>query len=111
MVKTKEDILSSIKDMFKDDTSDSTLGFIEDVTDTINDLEGKASGQDDWKAKYEENDKEWREKYKERFFSGGDAGGKPTEKEKETESKDEEREYGYREDGTPMTFEDLFKKE
>lgn len=108
MVKTKEDILSAIQDMFKDDTSDSTLGFIEDVTDTINDLETKASGQDDWKTKYEENDKEWREKYKERFFSG-DTTGKSTVT--ETEKEPEEREYGYKDDGSPMTFDDLFKKE
>lgn len=108
MVKTKEEILNSIKDKFKDDTSDSTLGLIEDVSDTINDLESKVGNQDDWKAKYEENDKQWREKYKDRFFSG-DTNEKLTEPEKETESN--EREYGYRDDGKPMTFDDLFKKE
>lgn len=110
MVKTKEEILSSIKDRFKDDTSDSTLGFIEDVTDTINDLETKASGQDDWKAKYEENDKEWREKYKERFFSGDVTPPKGNDS-TETETETEERAYGYKEDGSPMTFDDLFKVE
>ena len=53
---------SAIKDKFKDDTTDSTLSFIEDVSDTINDLESKASGEQNWKQKYEDNDKQWREK-------------------------------------------------
>lgn len=105
-VKSIEDILSIIKDKFKDDTTDSTLGFIEDVTDTINDLDTKAKDETDWKAKYEENDKQWREKYKERFFSGGD----PEPKSKPKGSPDpEEHIPGYREDGTPMSFNDLFK--
>lgn len=105
-VKSKEDILGIIKEKFKDDTSDSTLGFIEDVTDTINDLEGKAQGETDWKAKYEENDKQWREKYKERFFSGEPA---PSPTITKTEPEDEERVPGYKDDGTPMSFNDLFK--
>ena len=65
MVKTKDELLASIKDRFKDDTSDETISFIEDVSDTINDLETKASDETDWKSKYEENDKQWREKYTE----------------------------------------------
>lgn len=105
-VKSKEDILGVIKEKFKDDTSDSTLGFIEDVTDTINDLEDKAKDETDWKSKYEENDKKWREKYKERFFSGEPA---PNPTKTETEPETEEHVPGYREDGTPMSFSDLFK--
>lgn len=105
-VKSKEDILSAIKDKFKDDTTDSTLSFIEDVSDTINDLESKASGEQNWKQKYEDNDKQWREKYKERFFSGA-----PAKKEEQEEEHDpEEKVPGYRDDGTPMSFNDLFKK-
>lgn len=43
---------------------------MEDVTDTLSDLETKAKGDGtDWKAKYEENDAEWRRKYTERFYS------------------------------------------
>ena len=105
-VKSKEDILSAIKDKFKDDTTDSTLSFIEDVSDTINDLESKASGEQNWKQKYEDNDKQWREKYKERFFSGAPA----KKEEQEEEQYPEEKVPGYRDDGTPMSFNDLFKK-
>lgn len=60
---TKEQLLESIKNKFADDTSDETLKFIEDLTDTINDMD---SGE--WENKYKENDAMWRQKYKERFF-------------------------------------------
>lgn len=63
---TKEELLNSIKDKFNEDTSDETLKFIEDVTDTINSYEDNS--KEDWKAKYEQNDAEWRQRYKERFF-------------------------------------------
>lgn len=108
MVKTKDEILVSIKERLKDDTSDEALSFIEDVTDTINDLEHKAQDETDWKSKYEENDKEWREKYKERFFSGEPVANIPIAT---AETETEERVPGYKDDGTPMTFNDLFNKE
>lgn len=97
-VRSKEDILNSIKEKFGDDTSDSTLSFIEDVNDTINDLETKASDTINWQQKYEENDKEWREKYKERFFSA------PIEAQKLEEPEEPEI-------PKPKSFDDLFKVE
>lgn len=69
-VKSKEELLESILIKFGDDTSDETLSFLEDVTDTIDDLEEKAKGDGkDWKAEAERIDAEWRAKYRERFFS------------------------------------------
>lgn len=64
-VLTKEKLLESVSERFKDDTSDEVLSFIEDITDTINSYDS----MDDWKTKYEENDAAWRQRYKERFFS------------------------------------------
>lgn len=64
-VLTKEKLLESVNERFKDDTSDEVISFIEDITDTINSYD---SGED-WKTKYEENDAAWRQRYKERFFS------------------------------------------
>ena len=81
MVKTKDELLASIKERFKDDTSDETISFIEDVSDTINDLETRASDETDWKSKYEENDKQWREKYRDRFFNSEGDGNKPLDEE------------------------------
>ena len=69
-VKTREEILKSVRARVGDNTDDETISFIEDITDTLNDLETKAKGDGtDWKARYEENDAEWRKKYTERFYS------------------------------------------
>ena len=69
-VKSKEEILDSIKTRFGEQNDDSTIQFLEDITDTMTDLEIKANGDGtDWKTKYEENDAEWRKKYTERFYS------------------------------------------
>ena len=90
-VRTTDEILESIRTRVGDSTEDADLEFLEDVTDTLSDLKEKSSGHEDWKAKYEENDKQWREKYRDRFFE-----------KKEEEEVIEEPE-------TPKTFEDLFK--
>lgn len=69
-VKTKEEILVEIKDRIGEQIDDKTIAFLEDVSDTLSDLETKAKGDGtDWKTKYEENDTEWRKKYTERFYN------------------------------------------
>lgn len=69
-VKTREEILAKIKDRVGEQTDDESIAFLEDVTDTLSDLEAKANGDGiDWKSKYEENDAEWRKRYTERFYS------------------------------------------
>ena len=90
-VRTKDELLEIIKGRIGDDTSDETISFIEDITDTLSDYEEKATNSDteDWKTKYEENDKMWREKYRERFFS------KEVEKEDEDFSDDEVKSLSY----------------
>lgn len=93
-VRTTEEILESIKTRVGDSTEDADLEFLEDVTDTLSDLKSKTEGQEDWKTKYEENDKMWREKYRDRFFEKKDPESEP-EPEPEPEP--------------PKTFEDLFK--
>lgn len=91
-VRAIEEIMESIKTRVGDSTEDADLKFLEDVTDTLSDLKSKTENQEDWKTKYEENDKQWREKYRDRFF----------EKKEEQEEKKEEPE-------APKTFEDLFE--
>ena len=90
-VRTKDELLEIIRGRIGDDTSDETISFIEDITDTLSDYEEKAtnSNNEDWKTKYEENDKMWREKYRERFFS------KEVEKEDEDFSEDEVKSLSY----------------
>lgn len=99
-IKSKEELLEDIKKTTGDDTSDETLGLIEDITDTLNDYDEKVHDQTDWKQKYEDNDKEWRNKYKERFFStdGTDTVPKDTEL-IDTDDTEEKK---------PKTFLDLF---
>lgn len=73
MVKTREEVMSMVKARLGEDTSDEAIGFIEDITDTLNDYENRLAGDGtDWKAKYEENDKQWRERYVARFNGNGE---------------------------------------
>lgn len=96
MIRTKSEILDSIKARLGDDTSDEALALVEDINDTIDDFESKTSDSTNWKQKYEENDSQWRQKYKDRFFSGGST----DEGEEDMGETDTHK--------TPMSFEDLF---
>lgn len=96
-VKTRSEILESIRSRVGDSTDDETLEFLEDVTDTLTDLENRATDPEDWKSKYDELDKSWREKYRERFFSS-----EPKENKKDNE------EFEEKEDKEKKTYEDLF---
>ena len=95
-VRTREEILESIRTRVGEATDDDTISFIEDVTDTLTDLETKANGDGtDWEKIYRENDESWRKKYTERFFS------KEPEPDPEPDPKPE-----------PIkTFADLFKED
>lgn len=74
-VRTRDEILNSIRTHFGEDTSDEALALVEDLTDTITDFENKANNDgQNWKQRYEENDAAWRKKYRDRFFSGGSDG-------------------------------------
>jgi hypothetical protein len=95
-IKTKAELLELVKERIGDDTSDEALAIIEDVTDTLDDYETRVADAGDWKARYEQNDADWRKKYKERFFA-------PTEEPEEPDEPEEVEEK--------RTFEDLFKTE
>ena len=68
-IRSSTEILEAIKEHFSEDNSDETLAFIEDISDTIHSYEQASADVTNWKQKYEDNDKEWREKYKARFFN------------------------------------------
>ena len=71
-VRSREEIHSQIEALVSDSTSDSAIALFEDIDDTISDLEGRANGDGtNWKAEAERIDKEWREKYVNRFKNGG----------------------------------------
>lgn len=72
MVRSKEELLASIKGILGDNTSDEALALIEDTTDTLADLSERVENAGDWQKKYEDNDAEWRKKYRDRFYEGVD---------------------------------------
>ena len=96
-VKTKDEILQSVKSIIGESTDDNAIELLEDITDTINDYDEKTKV--DWKAKYDELDETWKKKYKERFFNDDIE----IEKEKEKEEEKEEEK-----DETEITFNDIF---
>ena len=97
MVKSKDEILASLQTRIGDDTSDEAIALIEDISDSFDDLTTRIAEAGDWKAKYEENDKHWRDVYKERFFTPSE--GDPLMEEIDKEQPD-----------TPkvLKYEDLF---
>lgn len=66
----KEEYLTALRNQIGDNTDDVALKLLEDFSDTYDDMFSRLNNTDntDWKSKYEENDKEWREKYRARFF-------------------------------------------
>lgn len=90
-VKTVDEIMKKVRERIGEDDSDEAIEFIEDISDTFESF----SKTEDWKTKYEENDKKWREKYRDRFF---------TSKEEVEEDEIEEPE-----EKEKKKFEDLFE--
>lgn len=88
-VKTVDEIMAKVREIIGEDDSDEAIGFIEDISDTLESF----SNTEDWKTKYEENDKKWREKYRDRFFT-------PKEVEDDIEEPEEKEK---------KKFEDLFE--
>lgn len=92
MVKTKEELLASVKSVLGGNTDDASIAIIEDISDTMDSFnDGK-----DWKAEAEKIDKEWRQKYHDRFFNP-------------TSEKDEDPLDAGDPEPKKYRFEDLFK--
>lgn len=90
---SKDELIEKVRKYVGDRTDDETIELIEDMSDSID-----SSDADNWKQKYEENDKLWRDKYISRFLEK-----KEDEIDTPTEHEEEEKEYS--------SFEDLFEKE
>ena len=90
---SKDELIEKVKKYVGDRTDDETIEIIEDISDSID-----SSDADEWKQKYEENDKMWRDKYISRFLDK-----KEDEPDTPTEHDEEEKEYN--------SFEDLFEEE
>jgi hypothetical protein len=90
---SKDELLEKVKKYIGDRNDDETLEIIEDISDSVD-----TPDADEWKQKYEDNDKMWRDKYISRFFDK-----KEEELETPTEHEEEEKEYS--------SYEDLFEEE
>lgn len=96
-VRTRDEILNSIRARIGDDTSDEAISLVEDVNDTLADMENRANGDGvNWRERYEQNDREWRTKYRDRFFGKTD------------DSNDDKPDDDIKK---PMTYEELFKED
>ena len=89
---SKDELIEKIKKYVGDRTDDETIEIIEDISDSID-----SSDADEWKKKYEENDKMWRDKYIARFVDKNEEQLVPPTK------PEEEKEYN--------SYDDLFEKE
>lgn len=89
---TRDELIEKVRKYVGDRTDDETIEIIEDISDSID------SSDDEWKQKFEENDKMWRDKYISRFYEK-----KEDELDTPTEHEEEEKEYN--------SFEDLFEEE
>ena len=90
---SKNELIEKVRKYVGDRKDDETIEIIEDISDSID-----SSEADEWKKKYEENDKMWRDKYISRFVEK-----KEDEPDTPTEHEEEEKEYN--------SFEDLFEEE
>lgn len=100
-VLTRDDFFSRLQERLGSDTSDESIQFLEDMTDTYNDLEQRASGDGvDWEQRYHDLDESWKQKYQHRFFSSGGVMNMPNPQNNEPDEEDR---------GNKITFTDLFK--
>lgn len=98
MRRTAEELLSAFRAIVgEENTEDTTISFIEDLTDTI------PNEEEDWKTKYEQNDAEWRKRYMERFYGGEVSQTYVSEQDESTVNDAQSREE-------TITIDDLFTK-
>lgn len=91
---SKDELVEKVKKYVGDRTDDETIEIMEDIADSVE----ASDEENEWKQKYEENDKMWRDKYISRFFEK-----KEDDLKTPTEHEEEEKEYN--------SYDDLFEKE
>lgn len=107
---TKNEFMDKVKALIGDRDDDEVLSFLEDCNDTITD------SKDEYKEKYEnavkekeELDKQWRTKYKERFYQSDDQANKDKDKEKDKDLFTDKTDKQLEAENT--TIDSLFKAE
>lgn len=105
-VVSKEELLTLLNEVIGDNTNDSTITLIENLSDTFDSMSN--ADYEELKEKYEgalaeaeRIESKWRDRYKKRFFGDKDE-IKVTSEEVKEDNGEEEKE---------ITFEDLFEEE
>lgn len=103
-VKSKDELLQSVKGLLGDTPSDEGIALLEDISDTLDNSTGSSSDEDkktieELQKKVKEVDDNWRKKYTERFM-------KPSDDNPDEPENDEPEDNG--EDNSPKTFDELF---
>lgn len=98
-IRTRDELLNSVRGLLGDRTDDEALAALEDFTDTVGDYERRVAESGDWKRKYDENDAAWRQRYRDRFENGTSLDedytrGEHVTTEEQTEVVEEHREWG-----------------
>lgn len=102
-VKSKDELLQSVKGLLGDTPSDEGIALLEDISDTLDNSTGGSSDEDKKKIeelekKVKEVDDNWRKKYTDRFMKPSDDNpDEPVDDNPEDE-----------EDNSPKTFDELF---
>lgn len=100
MIISRDELISTLTNMFGDTPTDEQLKVLDDVSDTFTDFDERITTSGDWKVKYEENDASWRKRYKERFMNPATDG--------DTIIKEQTQDII--DDGTIRSFDELFKE-
>lgn len=67
MVLTREDLIGRIRERIGEGIEDADISLLEDIADTYDDLKDRAGDTENWREKYDELDRTWRQKYIDRF--------------------------------------------
>lgn len=68
-VLNRDDFFNSLHERIGTDTSEEAIQFLENMTDTYNDMENRINnGGEDWEQRYHDLDNAWRERYRHRFY-------------------------------------------
>ena len=104
MVKSKDELMTSVKSIIGDRSDDDAIQFLEDFSDTVESF----SDAEEWRKRYEENDRCWRERYRARFFDGGPVEPPPTPGNEPPPTPGKVVEH--HDEGLEYTYEQLFEK-
>lgn len=104
-VKSKDELLQSVKGLLGDTPSDEGIALLEDISDTLDNSTGSSSDEDkktieELQKKVKEVDDNWRKKYTERFMKPSDDSNSDDEQD-EDDSEEQD-------DNSPKTFDELF---